>query len=55
MFEVKMDIDNQYSRLIYAVFYPHRNEIFIFGMFDRDKEFKEFERIFKRELKKLKK
>lgn len=53
LFEVKMDVSNQYSRLIYAVFYPSDNSIRIFGIFDRGNNFKDFHKIFEEELKKI--
>ncbi len=45
-FEIKISIDNNYSRLIYVVYLPNSNEITIFGIFKREKEFKDFKRKF---------
>ncbi len=55
LFEIKIDFSNKYSRLIYAVYFPQNNAIRIFGIFNRDKEFKDFYNQFRDELKNIKK
>jgi mRNA-degrading endonuclease RelE of RelBE toxin-antitoxin system len=47
VFKVKLSIENKYSRLMYAVFMPDKKHITILGVFDRDANYKDFERIFK--------
>jgi hypothetical protein len=54
LFEIKITINNKYSRLIYVAFYANKNQIKIFGIFERNKNFKDFYRIFKEDLKNLK-
>ena len=51
VFKIKLSIEDNYSRLIYAVFMPDQQNITILGVFDRKAEYKDFERIFS-ELKK---
>ncbi len=51
VFKVKLSIENKYSRLMYAVFMPDSEHITILGIFDREANYKDFERIF-RELRK---
>ncbi len=46
VFKVKMEIEDTYSRLIYAVFMPDKEHITILGIFDRKADYKDFERIF---------
>ena len=55
LFEVKLDLNNKFSRLIYAAYFPAKNQIRIFGIFDRSHDFKDFYKYFKVELKKIKK
>jgi hypothetical protein len=55
LFEVKVDFENKFSRLIYAMYIPKKNEIRIFGIFDRGRDFKDFFKKFKNEVKKIKK
>lgn len=45
-FEIKIIIENNYSRLIYVVYLPKVNEITIFGIFKREKAFKDFKHKF---------
>ena len=51
VFKIKISIEGEYSRLMYAVFMPDSKHITILGVFDRKAEYKDFERIF-RELRK---
>ncbi len=46
VFKVKLCLDNNYSRLMYAVFMPDAKHITILGVFDRKAEYKDFERLF---------
>jgi mRNA-degrading endonuclease RelE of RelBE toxin-antitoxin system len=45
-FEIKVDIENSYSRLIYCVYLPKKNQITIFGIFKRKNNFKDFKKFF---------
>ena len=45
-FEVKLSISNNYSRLIYSVYIPEKNQITIFGIFKRKHDFKDFKRYY---------
>jgi len=47
VFKVKISVEQRYSRLMYAVFMPDAGHITILGVFDRDVDYKDFERIFK--------
>src|SRR3989344_7650968 len=47
VFKVKISVEQKYSRLMYAVFMPDQQHITILGIFDRDVDYKDFERIFK--------
>lgn len=42
VFEVKISIEKNYSRLIYALYEPDSNSITIFGIFKRKSDFKDF-------------
>jgi mRNA-degrading endonuclease RelE of RelBE toxin-antitoxin system len=46
VFKVKLSIGNKYSRLMYAVFMPDTKHITILGIFDREADYRDFERIF---------
>jgi len=46
VFKVKLTIKDKYSRLMYAVFMPDSEHITILGIFPRDANYKDFERIF---------
>jgi len=48
VFKVKLSVENNYSRLMYAVFMPDSKYITILGIFDRKAEYKDFERIFRK-------
>ncbi len=48
-FEIKISIENSYCRLIYVVYLPKQNQITIFGIFKREKDFKDFKRKFENE------
>ena len=43
-FEVKISVENSYSRLIYIIFLPETHNITIFGIFKRKNDFKDFKR-----------
>ena len=43
-FEIKITLNQNYSRLIYATYMPEKNYITIFGIFKRKDEFKDFKR-----------
>ena len=45
--KVKFSLEGKYQRLLYALHMPEVNQIFILGVFDRDKGYQEFERKFK--------
>lgn len=47
VFKVKLNIGNNYSRLMYVVFMPDSKSVTILGIFDRKAEYKDFEKIFK--------
>lgn len=44
--KVKLSIEGKYQRLLYALHMPQANQIFILGIFERDKDYKDFERKF---------
>lgn len=46
VFKVKMEVEDTFSRLMYAVFMPDKEHITILGIFDRKADYKDFERIF---------
>ncbi|NQV08854.1 hypothetical protein HQ529_03320 [Candidatus Woesearchaeota archaeon] len=46
VFKVKLIINNNYSRLMYAVFMPDSKHITILGVFPRKSNYKDFEKIF---------
>lgn len=46
VFEVKISIQNNYSRLIYAMYEPNKNSITIFGIFKRKNDFKDFKKFY---------
>ena len=46
--KVKLSLEGKYQRLLYALHMPEVNQIFILGIFDRDKGYEEFERKFKK-------
>jgi len=50
VFKVKLSIEARYSRLMYAVFMPDSKHITILGIFDREAEYKDFEKIFKNKI-----
>jgi mRNA-degrading endonuclease RelE of RelBE toxin-antitoxin system len=45
--KVKLTLEGKYQRLLYALHMPEANQIFILGVFERDKGYEEFERKFK--------
>ena len=45
--KVKLSIEGKYQRLLYALHMPHPNQILILGIFEREKDYKDFERKFK--------
>lgn len=47
VFKVKLSIEDNYSRLMYAVFMPDSKHITILGLFKRKADYKDFEKIFK--------
>ena len=47
VFKVKINIKDNYSRLMYAVFMPDSKHITVLGVFDRNAVYKDFEKIFK--------
>ncbi|MFH1055595.1 MAG: hypothetical protein V1744_05835 [Candidatus Altiarchaeota archaeon] len=44
--KIKLTLEGKYQRLMYAVFMPDNQTITVLGVFDRSKEYKDFERIF---------
>ena len=44
--KIKLSIQGKYQRLLYALHMPENNQIFILGIFERDKDYKDFERKF---------
>jgi hypothetical protein len=46
VFKIKLDIHGKYSRLMYAVFLPDEKSVSILGVFPRDLNYKDFDRIF---------
>jgi len=46
VFKVKLDVENRYSRLMYTIYYPNPKSVTILGIFSRDRDYKDFERIF---------
>lgn len=47
-FEIKISINKNYSRIIYAVYLPKSNEITIFGIFKRKNDFKDFKNYYEK-------
>jgi len=43
---VKLSIEGKYQRLLYALHMPQTNQILILGVFEREKDYKDFERKF---------
>jgi len=43
---VKLSIGGKYQRLLYALHMPESNQILILGIFERKKDYKDFERKF---------
>ena len=41
-FEIKISVQNNYSRLIFALYEPDKNSITMFGIFKRKNDFKDF-------------
>jgi len=46
VFKVKLSIKDKYSRLMFAVYLPDDTSISILGIFPRDLDYKDFNRIF---------
>jgi len=44
--KVKLSIEGKYQRLLYAIHTPQTNQILILGIFEREKDYKDFERKF---------
>lgn len=44
--KVKFSLEGKYQRILYALHMPEVNQIFILGIFDRNKGYEEFERKF---------
>ncbi|MFH0859887.1 MAG: hypothetical protein V1921_01670 [Candidatus Altiarchaeota archaeon] len=44
--KVKLSIEGKYQRLLYALHTPKTNQILILGVFEREKDYKDFERKF---------
>ncbi len=55
IFSIKLEFENNFSRLIYVVFYPTKKDLTILGIFDRKKSYTDVKNIFKDLLKKVKK
>lgn len=55
VFKIKLNLNNNYSRLIYAVYFPKKEDIRIFGIFERKNDYKDFKKTFKEDLRNLKK
>jgi mRNA-degrading endonuclease RelE of RelBE toxin-antitoxin system len=55
VFKIRINFADQSNRLIYAAFYPMSQNVFVFGVFNRKKSYKDFKRIFSHDLKKLRK
>ena len=43
-FEIKLTLRNTFSRLIYCLYLPQKHQITIFGIFKRNKDFKDFKK-----------
>jgi mRNA-degrading endonuclease RelE of RelBE toxin-antitoxin system len=44
--KIKLSIEGRYQRLLYALHIPENNQIFILGIFEREKDYKDLERKF---------
>ena len=51
-FEIKITIKKSFSRLIYIIYKPEKNNITIFGIFNRGKDFKDYYNYYKYSYKK---
>ncbi len=45
--KVKLSVEGKYQRLMFAVHMPEVNQILILGVFERSKDYRDFERLFK--------
>ena len=55
LYKVKLNLKNNSQRLIYCIFKPEKNNIYIYGFFLRGKDYKNFKKIFSDELRNIKK
>ncbi len=55
LFKIKVNVTNNYSRILYAVFKPNKNDITIYGIFPRKNNYQDIKRIFKDELNEISK
>ncbi|MBN2251793.1 MAG: hypothetical protein JW724_06945 [Candidatus Altiarchaeota archaeon] len=46
--KVKMSVEGKYQRLLYALHMPQARQILILGIFERSRDYKDFERKFAR-------
>ena len=44
--KVKLSIEGKYQRLLYVLHLPKVNQILVLGVFEREKDYKDFERKF---------
>jgi hypothetical protein len=51
IFKINITIENNYSRLIYVVFYPDKEYITILGIFERKHSYKDFKKLYKQILR----
>ena len=51
IFKINITIDNNYSRLMYAIYYPDKKHITILGIFDRKFNYKDFKKLYKQILR----
>lgn len=44
--KVKLSVEGKYQRLLYALHMPQANQVLVLGVFERDKDYRDFERKF---------
>jgi mRNA-degrading endonuclease RelE of RelBE toxin-antitoxin system len=44
--KIKLSVEGKYQRLLYALHTPQTNQILVLGVFEREKDYKDFERLF---------
>lgn len=50
-YEIKITLNDNYSRLIYVVYLPEKSNVTLFGIFKRKDEFKDFKKYYENNFK----